>query len=79
MRKTLTTAALLLAFSCPAFAGEMHTPGSPTPPLPTTANATQEPIDAVQEPTTGGEIPNDLTDSLTGIALELLAVLPSLL
>lgn len=78
MRKTLTTAVLLLAFSCPALAGEMHTPGSPTPP-PTTANATQEPMDAVQEPTTGGEIPNDVTDSLTGIALELLAVLPSLL
>jgi hypothetical protein len=78
MRKTLTTAALLLAFSCPTFAGEMATPGSPTPP-PTTANATQEPTDAVHEPTTGGEIPNDLTGSLTGIVLEMLAVLPSLL
>jgi hypothetical protein len=77
MRKTLTTAALLLAFSCPAFAGEMATPGSPTPP-PTTANATEE-SRGVQEPTTGGEIPNDVTDTLTGIALEVLAVLPSLL
>lgn len=76
MRKTLTTAALLLAFSCPAFAGEMATPGSPTPP-PTTANATQEPTNAVQEPTTDGELSNDVTDSLAGIALELLALLPS--
>jgi hypothetical protein len=69
MRKTLTTAALLLAFSCPAFAGEMGTPGAPTPPPP--------PV--VQEPTTGGEMQNGATGSLTQIALDILAVLPSLL
>ena len=76
MRKTLTTAALLLAFSCPAFAGEMGTPGSPAPP-PTTS-AVQEPTYATQEPT-DGEMPNGVSDSLTQIALELLAVLPTLL
>jgi hypothetical protein len=70
MRKTLTTAALLLAFSCPALAGEMGTPGSPAPP-PTTANA-------AQEPTTDGDMPNGAPDSLTQVALDLLAVLPSL-
>lgn len=32
MRKILTTAALLLAFSCPALAGEMGIPGAPAPP-----------------------------------------------
>lgn len=69
MRKTLTTAALLLALSCPAFAGEMATPGSPTPPP--TSNAVQEP--------TGGEIPNGATDTLTQAVLDLLAVLPSIL
>jgi hypothetical protein len=38
MRKTLMTAALLLALSCPAWAGIMHTPGSPEPqPQPTPA------------------------------------------
>ena len=67
MRKTLTTAALLLAFSCPAFAGEMATPGVTTPPQDSTT----------QEPTTEGEMQNEATDSLTQIALELLAsVLP---
>ena len=41
MRKTLVTAALLLAFCCPTLAGEMGTPGAPTPP--TTNSITQEP------------------------------------
>lgn len=66
MRKTLLTAALLLAFSCPALAGEMGTPGSPAPP-------TQASV--VQEPTTNGWIQNESADSLTQIALDLLAVL----
>jgi hypothetical protein len=76
MRKTLTTAALLLAFSCPAFAGEMGTPGSPAPP-PATANAVQEP--------TGGETLNGemgtpgVSATLTQTVLKLLAVLPALL
>ena len=72
MRKTLTTAALLLAFSCPALAGEMHTPPAPQPPTVT-----------AQEPT-GGEMPNgymqnEAPDSLTQTALDLLALLPTLL
>jgi MFS-type transporter involved in bile tolerance (Atg22 family) len=32
MRKTLTTATLVIILSCPAFAGIMHTPGEPEPP-----------------------------------------------
>jgi hypothetical protein len=74
MRKTLTTAALLLAFSCPALAGEMHTPASPAPP----------PTSAAQEQT-GGETLNGemgvpgVSDSLTQTALDLLALLPPLL
>ena len=32
MRKTILTAALVLAFSFPALAGEMGTPGAPAPP-----------------------------------------------
>ena len=71
MRKTLTTTALLLAFSCPALAGEMATPGSPAPP-PTTASA-------AQEPTADGIMGNDTAESLTQTALDLLALLPSLL
>ncbi len=73
MRKTLTTAALVLTLSCHAWAGIMQTPPAPQPP----------PGSATQELTGGemlqGEMPNDVADSLTQTALELLAVLPSLL
>lgn len=74
MRKTLTTAALLLAFSCPTFAGEMATPGSPVAP-PTTTSAAQEPTSGE---TLSGEIGTPgISDSLTQTILELLAgVLP---
>lgn len=65
MRKTLVTAALVLAFSCPALAGEM-----PTPPAPQPLNVT------AQEPT-GGEIGiPGISGSLTQIILNLLAALP---
>ena len=75
MRKTLPTAALLLLLSCPAFAGEIGNPNSPTPPPPGSA---------VEEPTDGttlnvGAATSDAPDTLTQITLELLAVLPSLL
>lgn len=79
MRKTLIAAALLLAFSCPALAGEMGTPGSPTPPPPPPATAVQEPTNADQEPILDSIMPNDVADSLTQTALDLLALLPSLL
>lgn len=75
MRKTLTTAALLMALSCPALAGEIHTPGAPTPPPP--ASAAQEPTD---DATLNGEMHTPgVSDSLTQTALDLLALLPSLL
>jgi len=75
MRKTLVMAALLLALSCPALAGEMPTPGSPTPPPP---SAVQEPTDDSTlngEMGTPGDMPNGATDILTQTALDLLAVL----
>jgi hypothetical protein len=67
MRKTLGIAALMLALCCPALAGEM-----PTPPAP------QPQANTVQEPTAAGDIQNGSADSLTEIALDLLAILPSL-
>jgi hypothetical protein len=73
MRKTLTTVALLLALSCTAFGGEILIP--PAPAL-SPASATQEPTDGV---TLQGDMPNGVADSVTQTALELLAVLPSLL
>ena len=73
MRKTLVTAALLLALSCTAFGGEIQTTGAPTPPPP-------QPASAAQEPTLNGIMQTPpASESLTEIALELLAVLPSLL
>jgi hypothetical protein len=79
MRKTLTAAALVLILSLPAWAGIIHTPGSPAPePTPTPASATQEPTEDV---TLNGEIqiPPVASESLTQTALELLALLPSIL
>jgi hypothetical protein len=68
MRKTLGVAALMLAFICPALAGEIPTPPAPQPQVVTA----QGPTD--------GEIPTppSVSDSLTQIALDLLAALPSL-
>jgi hypothetical protein len=43
---------------------------SPAPP--------PQPASAMQEPTTNGIMQNDIANSLTQIALDLLAVLPSL-
>ena len=79
MRKTLTTAALVLALSCPAWAGIMHIPPAPEPqPTPAPASAIQKPMN---EPTLNGVMhtPPGASESLTQLALELLAVLPSIL
>lgn len=79
MRKTLMTAALLLAFSCPALAGEVHTPPAPQPQGVTVA----EPADGAAlngEMHTPGIIHNPgVSDILAETALDLLAVLPVLL
>jgi hypothetical protein len=70
MRKTLTTAGLLLALSCTAFGGEIHIPPAPTTP----------PDSAAQEPTLNGIMHTPgASESMTQTVLELLAVLPSLL
>jgi len=69
MRKTLTTAALLLALSCTALGGEIHIP--PVAPDPLQANTAQEPI-------ADGYMQNDSADSLTQTVLDLFAALPSL-
>lgn len=77
MRKSLGVCLLVLLLTSSAAAGEMPNP-SPAPP-PATANAVQEPTDATQEPTLDGIMPNGVADSLTQTALDLLALLPSLL
>jgi hypothetical protein len=67
MRKTISVAALLLALTCPAYAGDMQN-DTPKPPA-----------NMIQEPTANGEMPNGAADTLAQIALDLLALLPSLL
>lgn len=77
MRKAFSIAALMLALGCPVFAGEIHNPAPQSTP-----SATQ---DTTQAPTGAFDIQNPQTvdeteaNSLTQIALDLLAVLPSLL
>jgi hypothetical protein len=68
MRKTISVAALLLALTCTAYAGEIPN-FPPAPPQPTNAS---------QVPTVDGDMPNDTADILTQTALDVLAVLPSL-
>jgi hypothetical protein len=68
MRKTLGICALVLLLSGPAVAGEMP---NLTPAPPPTGNA--------QELTTDGDISITSAESLTWLAFDLLAALPSLL
>lgn len=71
MRRTVQIVALMLALSTSVTAGIMQCPvASPTPEP--TASATQE-------PSVGGIMQNDVAGSLTQTALDLLALLPSLL
>jgi hypothetical protein len=79
MRKAFSVAVLVLALGCPVFAGEIHNPApQPTPDTMQETPATQAPTGAfdIQNPQTVEETE---AASLTQIALDLLAVLPSLL
>ena len=75
MRKTLGAAVLMVTFCCPALAGEIPNPPAPQPPQGITVG--EPPTD---DATLNGEVDTAFaSDSLTETALELLAVLPSLL
>lgn len=77
MRKILGICLLVLLLTGSASAGIMpNLPPAPPPSQP--ATAVQEPTDTTQEPTASGEMPNLAPDSLTQTALDLLAVLSSL-
>jgi len=79
MLKTIRVSTLILLLSCSAQAGYIQN-GSPEPPPPSQpASTVNEPTYAtVVEPTANGYIQNDAPSALTQIALEMLAVLPSL-
>jgi hypothetical protein len=68
MLKALRISAMLLVLVGSARAGDVLTPPVPQPP----------PTIVIQEPTTGDSVDSDTPDTLNGIALGLLAVLPSL-
>ena len=77
MRKALVTTVLTLVLCHVTYAGVMPTPGSPVPPPPQPASAVQGPTG---DATLNGEMPTPgVSDSLTQAALDLLALLPSLL
>lgn len=78
MRKTLGICLLVLLLTGSAVAGEIPN-DRPAPPSSPQTSTVQEPTDALQDPTANGIMGNDTPNSLTEIALELLAVLPSLL
>lgn len=69
MGKAIRASALILLLTCTARAGWMGN-DSPAP--------APQPASVAQEPTTDDEIQNEAADTLTQIALDLLAVLPSL-
>lgn len=73
MRKVIGVSALMLAFVCSAHADEMQNGFTGTPPQSATASAT-----AVPAPATDDIMQNGVANSLTQIALNVLAVLPSL-
>ena len=68
MLKAVRVSAMLFVLVGSARAGEVLTPPAPQP----QANT-------VQEPTADGIMPNGMEESLTQAALDLLALLPSLL
>lgn len=67
MRKTISVAALLLALTCPTYAGDIQN-DSPKPPANT-----------AQEPTAQGDIQNRVADAITDAALTVLNSVLSLL
>jgi hypothetical protein len=77
MVKAIRTSALLLLLTCSAQAGIMQNE-APAPPPPQPASAVQETTDTSQETSANGYIQNDAPSGLTQVALEVLAVLPSL-
>ena len=69
MMKAIRVATMLLALVGSTYAGEVLTPPAPQP---TQANTAQEPATGGEIP--NGDMPNDATESLTVIALDLLSI-----
>lgn len=78
MIKVIRASALVLLLACSTQAGIMQNEAPAPPPPSQPATAVQEPAATTGEPTANGYIQDDTADSLTQIALDVLAVLPSL-
>lgn len=79
MVKAIRASALILLLACSAQAGVMQNDAPAPPPPSQMTSAMPEPTDAAEESTADGIMGNDAANSLTQIALDLLATLPSLL
>lgn len=77
MGRAARSLTLLLLLACPAQAGYIQNEKSAPPPRP--VRAAQEPTNNFQEPTSDGFVQKEAADGLTRFALDVLAVLPSLL
>lgn len=78
MLKTIRVSALILLLACSAQAGIIQNEAPAPPPPSQPANFVQEPTDPSQETSANGDMQNDAPSALTQIALEMLAVMPSL-
>lgn len=78
MGRAARSLTLILLLACPAQAGYMQNE-KPAPPPSRPVRAAQEPTDTFREPTSDGFVQNKTADALTRFALDVLAVLPSLL
>jgi hypothetical protein len=78
MLKAARISALVLLLTCSVQAGIMQNEAPAPPPPSQPANSIQEPTDTPQETSANGYMQNDEPSALTQIALEVLAVMPSL-
>ena len=78
MVKTIRISALVLLLACSAQAGYIQNDAPAPPPPSKPAAAVQEPTDTSQETSANGIMQNEAPSGLTQVALEVLAVLPSL-
>lgn len=77
MRRTLSAVVLVLAFCCPVSGGIIHNP-APTPPTQDAVAPTADAETTVVETTGVETAAPGLSDSLTELTLDLLAILPTL-
>ena len=81
MGKAIRASLLIVLFACSAQAGYIpnDVPTPPPPPQPISVDSSTQPTNTVEGSTADGWVGDDAAASLTQVALDLLAVWPSLL